>query len=57
MPIRTCKPFSRPALADALAHQSLITATCGLGLLPEAAAHESFRLADEFGEQVARIAP
>ncbi len=42
--------------ATALARQSLMTATCGLGLLPETAARESFRLANELGQQVARIA-
>lgn len=39
-----------------LARQTLITATCGLGLLPEPAAIASFRLAHEFETHIANIA-
>ena len=41
---------------EVLAHQTLITATCGLGLLPETAAAESFRLAHQLAEHIAQVA-
>jgi hypothetical protein len=39
-----------------LASQTLITATCGLGLLPEPAAADSFRLAHALAAHVAQVA-
>lgn len=39
-----------------LARQSLVTATCGLGLLDERAASESFRAADQIRELIATAA-
>lgn len=39
-----------------LARQALVTATCGLGLLDEAAAEESFALAAEVGAMLAKLA-
>jgi len=39
-----------------LARQTLITATCGLGLLPEPAAADSFRLAHALAAHVAQVA-
>jgi hypothetical protein len=39
-----------------VARQTLITATCGLGLLSEAAAQQSFRLSTQVGHLVQRIA-
>jgi hypothetical protein len=40
---------------DALARQTLITATCGLGLLPEAAVISSFGLAHQLARRVAAV--
>ena len=40
---------------DALARQTLITATCGLGLLPDAAVASSFDLAHQLARRVAAL--
>lgn len=40
---------------DALAHQTLITATCGLGLLPEPAVASSFHLAHQLARWMAQV--
>jgi hypothetical protein len=41
---------------DAVARQALITATCGLGLLPESAVARSFHLAHQLAQQIAQVA-
>jgi hypothetical protein len=41
---------------DTLARQTLITATCGLGLLPESAVASSFHLAHQLAWRMAEVA-
>jgi hypothetical protein len=41
---------------DAVARQTLITATCGLGLLPASAAASSFHLAHQLVQRIAQVA-
>ena len=41
---------------EAVARQTLITATCGLGLLPEPAVARSFHLAHQLAQQMAQVA-
>jgi hypothetical protein len=41
---------------EAWALQTLITATCGLGLLPLSAVARSFRLADQLAQRIAQVA-
>ena len=41
---------------EAVARQTLITATCGLGLLPEPAVASSFHLAHQLAQQIAQVA-
>ena len=40
---------------DAVARQTLMTATCGLGLLPASAAASSFHLAHQLAQQIAQV--
>jgi len=41
---------------EAVARQALITATCGLGLLPEPAVASSFHLAHQLAQRIAQVA-
>jgi hypothetical protein len=41
---------------SALARQTMVTATCGLGLLPEPAAVSSFHLAHQLAQRIAQVA-
>ncbi len=41
---------------EAVARQTLITATCGLGLLPEPAVASSFHLAHQLAQRIAQVA-
>jgi hypothetical protein len=40
---------------DAVARQTPLTATCGLGLLPASAAASSFHLAHQLAQRVAQV--